>query len=352
MSTQIHIEKVKESKAKDLDFNDIPLGRTFTDHMFLCTYENEAWQTPKIVPMGALPTHPAAMALHYGQAIFEGMKATIDANGTPMLFRPEQNAKRLNFSARRLGMPEFPEQLFVEALNVLVDLDKNWIPPQQGSALYLRPFMYADEAFIGMRAATQYKFIIMASPSNPIYTKRVRLYAETNYIRAAHGGTGEAKAAGNYAAAILPTEHAKAKGYDQVLWLDAHNFKSIQEVGTMNIFFKINGKIITPNLDGSILAGITRMSVIELLQHKGYEVTERPISIDEINEASKDGTLEEAFGTGTAVGIAMIQEIGYKGKDIHVSNESPVGQMVLETINGVRTGEIPDDLNWMCKIKI
>lgn len=352
MGTQIHIEKVKESKAKHLDFNDIPLGRTFTDHMFLCTYENGAWQTPKIVPMGALTTHPAAMALHYGQAIFEGMKATIDANGTPMLFRPEQNAKRLNFSARRLGMPEFPEDLFVQALKVLVGLDKNWIPPQQGSALYLRPFMYADEAFIGMRAATQYKFIIMASPSNPIYTKRVRLYAETNFIRAAHGGTGEAKAAGNYAAAILPTENAKAKGYDQVLWLDAHNFKSIQEVGTMNIFFKIKGKIITPNLDGAILAGITRMSVIELLRHKGYEVTERPISIDEIIEASKNGTLEEAFGTGTAVGIAMIQEIGYKDNVIHVSNESPVGQMVLETINGVRAGKIPDELRWMIKIQV
>lgn len=352
MGTQIHIEKVKESKAKHLDFNDIPLGRTFTDHMFLCTYENGAWQTPKIVPMGALTTHPAAMALHYGQAIFEGMKATIDANGTPMLFRPEQNAKRLNFSARRLGMPEFPEDLFVQALKVLVGLDKNWIPPQQGSALYLRPFMYADEAFIGMRAATQYKFIIMASPSNPIYTKRVRLYAETNFIRAAHGGTGEAKAAGNYAAAILPTENAKAKGYDQVLWLDAHNFKSIQEVGTMNIFFKIKGKMITPNLDGAILAGITRMSVIELLRHKGYEVTERTISIDEIIEASKNGTLEEAFGTGTAVGIAMIQEIGYKDNVIHVSNESPVGQMVLETINGVRAGEIPDELRWMIKIQV
>ncbi len=351
MGTQIHIEKVKESKAKHLDFNDIPLGRTFTDHMFLCTYENGAWQTPKIVPMGALTTHPAAMALHYGQAIFEGMKATIDANGTPMLFRPEQNAKRLNFSARRLGMPEFPEDLFVQALKVLVGLDKNWIPPQQGSALYLRPFMYADEAFIGMRAATQYKFIIMASPSNPIYTKRVRLYAETNFIRAAHGGTGEAKAAGNYAAAILPTENAKAKGYDQVLWLDAHNFKSIQEVGTMNIFFKIKGKIITPNLDGAILAGITRMSVIELLRHKGYEVTERTISIDEIIEASKNGTLEEAFGTGTAVGIAMIQEIGYKDNVIHVSNESSVGQMVLETIDGVRAGKIPDELRWMIKIQ-
>jgi branched-chain amino acid aminotransferase len=351
MSTQIQIEKVKESKSEGLDFNDIPLGRTFTDHMFLCAYENGTWQAPKITPMGLIPTHPAAMALHYGQAIFEGMKATLDTNGTPMLFRPEQNAKRLNFSARRLGMPEFPEQLFVDALKTLVGLEKNWIPPQQGSALYLRPFMYADEAFIGMRAATQYKFIIMASPSNPIYTKRVRLYAETKYIRAAHGGTGEAKAAGNYAAAILPTEYAKAKGYDQVLWLDAHRFKSIQEVGTMNIFFKIGGKIITPNLDGSILAGITRMSVIDLLRHKGYEVVERPISIDEVVQASNNGTLEEAFGSGTAVGIAMIQDIGYKDEDIHVSDESPVGQMVLDFINGVRAGVVLDELNWMCKIQ-
>lgn len=352
MSDSIEINKINKSRIDDVDFNTLTFGSVFTDHMLECDFIDGKWQKPVIKPYGPLSIDPSASVFHYGQAIFEGMKATIDANGTPMLFRPEQNAKRLNFSARRLGMPEFPEELFVEALKVLVDLDKNWIPPQQGSALYLRPFMYADEAFIGMRAATQYKFIIMASPSNPIYTKRVRLHAETNYIRAAHGGTGEAKAAGNYAAAILPTEHAKAKGYDQVLWLDAHNFKSIQEVGTMNIFFKINGKIITPNLDGSILAGITRMSVIELLRHKGYEVTERPISIDEVNEASKDGTLEEAFGTGTAVGIAMIQDIGYKDEDIHVSNESPVGQMVLETINGVRKGEIPDDLNWMCKIKI
>ena len=351
MSTPIHIEKIKESKIKDLDFNDIPLGKTFTDHMFVCVFKNGAWQVPKIIPMGLIPTHPAAMALQYGQAIFEGMKATLDTHGTPMLFRPEQNAKRLNFSARRLGMPEFPEQLFVDALKTLVDLDKKWIPPQQGSALYLRPFMYADEAFIGMRAATRYKFIIMASPSNPIYNKRIRLYAETNYIRAAHGGTGEAKAAGNYAAAILPTEDAKARGYDQVLWLDAQHFKTIQEVGTMNIFFKINDQIITPNLDGSILAGITRMSVIELLRHKGYEVIERSITIDEIIEASNKGTLEEAFGTGTAVGIAMIQDIGYKDTTIHVSDESLVGQMVLDTLNGVRAGVVSDELNWMIKVE-
>lgn len=352
MSTQIHIEKVKESKAKDLDFNDIPLGRTFTDHMFLCTYENKAWQTPKIVPMGTLPTHPAAMALHYGQAIFEGMKATVDGHGTPLLFRPEANAKRLNFSARRLGMPEFPEALFVEALKTIVSLDQQWIPSQQGSALYLRPFMYADEAFIGMRAATSYKFIVMASPSSPIYNKRIRLYAETNYIRAAQGGTGEAKAAGNYAAAILPTEAAKAKGYDQVLWLDAHDFKAIQEVGTMNIFFKIRGAIITPALDGAILAGITRMSAIELLRHKGFEVVERRLTIDEVIQASAKGYLEEAFGTGTAVGVAMIQEIGYQSQTIHISDKNPVGQMVLETLNGVRTGKIPDSFNWMCSVKV
>ena len=212
--------------------------------------------------------------------------------------------------------------------------------------------MYADEAFIGMRAAARYKFIVMASPSNPIYKKRIRLYAETNYIRAAQGGTGEAKAAGNYAAAILPTEAAKAKGYDQVLWLDAQNFKAIQEVGTMNIFFKINGTIITPALDGAILAGITRMSAIELLRHKGFEVVERRLTIDEVIEASAKGHLEEAFGTGTAVGVAMIQDIGYESQIIHISNNNPVGQMVLETLDGIRTGKIPDDFNWMYSVEI
>jgi len=349
--TTFDIKHCENSAIDQVDFNNIAFGKVFSDHVFIMDYADGEWKKGSIEPFGPMTMSPASMVLHYGQAIFEGMKATLDTHGTPMLFRPEQNAKRLNFSARRLGMPEFPEQLFVDALKTLVDLDKKWIPPQQGSALYLRPFMYADEAFIGMRAATRYKFIIMASPSNPIYNKRIRLYAETNYIRAAHGGTGEAKAAGNYAAAILPTEDAKARGYDQVLWLDAQHFKTIQEVGTMNIFFKIGGKIITPNLDGSILAGITRMSVIELLRHKGYEVIERSITIDEIIEASNKGTLEEAFGTGTAVGIAMIQDIGYKDTTIHVSDESPVGQMVLDTLNGVRAGVVPDELNWMIKVK-
>ncbi len=347
----IKINKVKESRVKSIDFNNIPLGTTFTDHMFICDFENGEWVNPRIEPMGLIPTHPAAMALHYGQAIFEGMKATVDADGNPMLFRADKNATRLNYSADRMGMPNFPEDLFVEGLKQLVDLERNWIPPQEGSALYLRPFMYADEPFIGMRAATHYKFIIMASPAGPFFTKRIKLYAETKYIRAAEGGTGEAKAAGNYAAAIRPTELAKAKGYDQVLWLDAHEHKYIQEVGTMNIFFKINGKFITPELDGSVLDGITRMSVIDILRSKGFQVDIRKITIDEIIEASNNKTLEEAFGTGTAVGIAYIQEIGLSDKTIHVSNESPIGLEVNNTLNAIKTGKIKDTFNWMTKVE-
>jgi len=347
----IKINKIEQSNIDKLDFNNIPLGRTFTDHMFICDYNDGKWQNPRIEPLTLIPTHPAAMALHYGQAIFEGMKATIDQDKTPMLFRPEKNAARLNFSARRLGMPEFPEDLFVEGLKQLVAIDKNWIPPAEGSALYLRPFMYADEPFIGMREAVSYKFIIIASPSQQLFNKPIKLWAETKYIRAANGGTGEAKAAGNYAAAIHPTELAKQKGYNQILWLDAKQFKYIQEVGTMNIFFKIKGEYITPSLDGSILAGITRQSVIELIKDRGYKITERPITIDEIIKAEEDGTLEEAFGTGTAVAITMIQEIAYKDKIIKVSDENPVAEAILKIFNEIRTGKMEDKFNWMVKIK-
>ena len=346
----ITITKTNSSKISNLDFNNIPLGTTFSDHMFICEYENGEWTNPRIEPLALIPTHPAAMALHYGQAIFEGMKATKHEDGTPLLFRPALNAARLNQSARRMGMPEFPEELFVEGLKRLVELEADWIPPQKGSALYLRPFMYADEAFIGMRASTKYRFIIMASPAGPFFSKPIRLYAETQYIRAVEGGTGEAKAAGNYAAAIRPTELAKAKGYDQVLWLDGKDFNYVQEVGTMNIFFKIDGSFHTPSLDGAILHGITRKSVIELLRAEGYTVTERPISIQELLDASQNGTLEEAFGTGTAVGIAMIQEIGYRDHAIYLPKAHPVGEQVLDQLNGIRSGAYPDTLDWMVSI--
>lgn len=350
MTPSINIKPVTTSKVSEIDFNNIPLGTIFTDHMFICDYTNGVWQNPRIEPLNPIATHPAAMVLHYGQAIFEGMKATLNSKGEPLLFRPKKNAARLNFSARRMGIPEFSETLFVEALKQFVALERHWIPPMDGSALYLRPFIYADEPFIGMRAASSYKFIIIASPSGPYFSKRVKLYADTHYIRAAQGGTGEAKAAGNYAAAILPTEIAKQKGYDQILWLDAHEFKYIQEVGTMNIFFKIGDEFITPIRDGAILDGITRMSVIDLLRSKGYTVTERLIALDEIREASANGTLEEAFGTGTAVGIAMIQEIGTADGTIHVSDKNEVGQWVNETLNQIKTGKIEDKFDWMVKV--
>ena len=373
---KITVTKTQASKLDTIDFDNIPLGRAFTDHMFICDYADGQWQNPRVEPLAMIPTHPAAMALHYGQAIFEGMKATVikdnapagrlggfakssqrdsrpegeqsgKANpGTPLLFRPAENAKRLNQSARRMGMPDFPEDLFVDGLKALVAVEKGWIPPAEGSALYLRPFMYADEPFIGMRAASSFKFIIIASPAGPFFSKPIKLWAEKEYIRAASGGTGEAKAAGNYAAAIRPTEIAKSKGFDQVLWLDANEHKYIQEVGTMNIFFKIDGHFITPELDGSVLHGITRKSVIDLLRHKGFEVTERTITLQEIADASQNGTLEEAFGTGTAVGIAYIQEIGWGEQTITVSQEHPVGNDINNTLNTIKTG-IDDTFNWM-----
>ncbi|MFT4697302.1 MAG: branched-chain amino acid aminotransferase [Flavobacteriaceae bacterium] len=343
----IKVTLTESSKLSELDFDNIPLGKAFTDHMFICDYSEGEWRNPRIEPIHSIPTHPATMALHYGQAIFEGMKATLNADGTPLLFRPMKNAARLNFSANRMGMPELPEEIFTEGLKMLVNLEKSWIPPKEGSAMYLRPFMYADEHFIGMRAATSYKFLIICSPAGPYFSERIKLFAEKQYIRAATGGTGEAKAAGNYAAAIKPTENAKAKGYNQVLWLDAVEHKYIQEVGTMNIFFKIDGKIVTPYRDGNILDGITRMSVIDLLRDKGFEVTERPITIDEVKEASENGTLEEAFGTGTAIGIAYIQEIGTDEGTIHVSDESPVAEDVNDTLNSIKVGAIEDKFGWM-----
>lgn len=346
----IKINTTESSRVDELDFNNIPLGRTFTDHMFICEYSEGSWQNPRIEPLSMIPTHPAAMALHYGQAIFEGMKATCDDDGNPMLFRPLENAIRLNFSADRMGMPKFPEEMFVQGLKELVKVERNWIPKQKGSALYLRPFMYADEPFIGMRAATSYKFLIIASPSGPFFSKPIKLFAEKKYIRAAEGGTGQAKAAGNYAAAIRPTEIAKSNGYDQVLWLDAVEHNYIQEVGTMNVFFKIDSGFVTPALDGSILAGITRKSVIELLRDLDYEVVERPIGLDEIRKYHEEGSLEEAFGTGTAVGIAYIEEIGWEKGSLRFTNGHPVGEKVNSILNGIKTGELDDRFNWMVKV--
>jgi branched-chain amino acid aminotransferase len=351
MSRTIVIQESSESKASQVDINNAPMGIHFTDHMFVCDFFDGQWQNARIEPLAPIPTHPSAMALHYGQAIFEGLKATMGKDATPVLFRPEENARRLNESARRMGMPDFPEELFVEALKQFVWLERAWVPTAEGSALYLRPFMYADEAFTGMRAATHYKFILFATPAGPYFSKRIRLFAETQYIRAAAGGTGEAKAAGNYAAAIKPTELAKKNGYDQVLWLDAKNFENILEVGTMNIFFKIGGKFITPMLDGTVLAGVTRSTVIHLLKHWNFEVEERTVSIREIIDAQINGTLEEGFGTGTAVGIALIDEITWNENTIKFPNENPIGKRINDFLNALKTEQTEDIFGWICSTK-
>jgi branched-chain amino acid aminotransferase len=352
MKPAIKITKTTQSRINEVDFDNIPFGRVFSDHMFVADYIDGQWQDYRIVPFGHFPIHPAAMALHYGQAIFEGMKASVSNKGEAMLLRPELHGERLNRSAERMCMPTFPVDVFVKALNQLIDLDQQWIPPQVGSALYIRPVMFAMDEFIGVRPSDNYKLIIFTGPVGPYYPKPVSLLAETKYIRAAEGGVGMAKTAGNYGASLLPARLANQKGYDQVLWLDANEFKYIQEVGTMNIFFVIDGVVITPSTEeGTILKGITRMMAIQILRDKGYRVEERRLSIDEVVEAFQNGKLDEAFGTGTAAVIAKVNKIAYKDlvMDLDIP-ETGAGQTVKTFIDGLRAGTVEDKWNWLVRV--
>ncbi len=346
-TSTIQIIKSNQTRISEVDFNNIPFGRIFTDHMFVADYENGEWKNMKIMPTGKFEVHPANIAWHYGQAIFEGMKASKDIHGRPLLFRPEMHAKRINASAHRMCMPAFPEDLFVEALHELVYLDQAWIPPIEGSALYIRPFMIATEEAIGVKISNSFRLFIICCPAGPYYGFPIKLKAEDKYIRAADGGVGEAKAAGNYAASLYPTQLAVQEGYNQVMWLDAREFKYIQEVGTMNIFFVIDGTVVTPSTTGSILRGITRNSIITLLKDKGINVETRPITIDEVLESYKKGKLTEVFGSGTAAVIAYVKEIGYKSETIELNPDTfKIASMIKNTINGIRNGTIEDKFNW------
>ena len=352
MAYNISVTRTKQSGLAAVDFDHLPFGKTFSDHMFVADYRDGAWQDLRIVPFGRFEIHPSSMALHYGQAIFEGMKAFKSTDGQPLFFRPEQHALRLNRSAARMCMPAVPEALFLQALHQLVDLDQGWIPPQKGSALYIRPYMFANDEFLGVRPSETYRFIIFSGPVGPYYAEPVRLRAETEYIRAAIGGVGEAKAAGNYAAAMLPTQKAKEAGFDQVLWLDAKEHQYVQEVGTMNIFFVIDGKVVTPETSGAILRGITRDSLLRILKHQGYEVEERPVRIDELMEAGKAGRLTEIFGAGTAAVIAYVKELQYKGETVHVDQAvAKVGPMLKEYVETLRNGTREDVFNWIVPVK-
>lgn len=348
MKYEIKITKTLKSNISNIDFNHLPFGKFYSDHMFVADYKDGQWINPEIKPLELIPTHPGNMAWHYGQSIFEGMKASRDAEGHPLLFRPEMHAKRINASARRMCMPEIPEELFLQAIHTLVRLEKDWIPPTSGSALYIRPFMYATDETIGVKASDTYRFIIFVMPVGPYYSQPVKLLAQDTYVRAVVGGVGEAKAAGNYAASLLPAAMAKKEGYDQVMWLDGVHKKYIQEVGTMNIFFVIGDEVLTPDLDGAILAGITRDSIITLLKDKGIKVTERPITIDEVMEAGASGTLKEVFGTGTAAVVAPVCEIKHGQQIVKINPDTfEVSKMAYEYINGLRNCTIKDTHGWI-----
>lgn len=337
--------------AKELQF-----GKVFTDHMFIADYsEDKGWFDHRVVPYEPLTLDPAAIIFHYGQTVFEGLKAYLGEDGTIRLFRPEQNMRRMNQSSTRLCMPQIDEEMALEALKQLLKVDKDWIPGEAGTSLYIRPFMIATEPYLGVAPSTKYRFMIILSPVGSYYKEGihpVKILVENEYVRAVSGGTGTAKTAGNYAASLKAQEIADAKGYSQVLWLDGVEKKYIEEVGSMNVFFKINGEVVTPALNGSILEGITRKSIIEMLKYWGVPVIERRVSMEELKEAHATGDLEEAFGTGTAAVISPIGEFNWQDEKFIV-NEGKTGELskrLYDTLTGIQTGAVEDPFNWIVTI--
>jgi branched-chain amino acid aminotransferase len=320
--------------------------------MLEADYENGDWKNIEIKPYQPLLLSPSVAAIHYGQAIFEGIKAYKDQDGNPAIFRPHDNYRRFNISAQRMQMPTVPEELFMEGMRQLIALDRNWIPSKPDHSLYIRPFMFSSDEVIGVKPSDTYKFMIILSPTGPYYTAPMRIYVEEQYVRAAAGGVGYAKAAGNYGAAMLATAEAKKKGYDQVLWTDAAEHKYVQECGTMNVFFIIGNTAITPDLEqGTILDGVTRASTITLLKEMGLTIEERSLSIDEIIDAYKAGTLHEVFGTGTAATISLIKELRYKDFVMEFDTDKwKTAPTVKKWMTDIREGRRDDKYNWMWKI--
>jgi branched-chain amino acid aminotransferase len=351
-SMDITVNKAEHSKLQDLSLENLPFGKYFTDHMLEADYENGEWKNIEIKPYQPMLLSPALAAIHYGQAIFEGIKAYKDENGKPFIFRPHDNFLRFNISAERMQMPQVPEELFIEGMRQLVALDQDWIPQKLDHSLYIRPFMFASDEVIGVKPSESYKFVIILSPTGPYYSAPARIYVEEHYVRAVPGGVGFAKAAGNYGSSMHATAQAKKKGYDQVLWTDAFEHKYVQEIGTMNVIFIIGDKAVTPELGaGTILAGVTRNSVLTLLSEAGFKVEERPISIDEIIEAYKSGLLYEVFGTGTAATITMIRELRYKDFVMTFDTDKwRTAPTIKQWLNDIREGKREDKYGWMMPV--
>ncbi len=352
---EIRIQKATELKAKP-DSSTLGFGRKFTDHMFRMSYSREkGWYDARIVPYGNIELNPCSVVFHYGAEIFEGMKAYRTADGEIQLFRPMENIRRMNQSAERMALPQLDEQDALQAITELVKLEADWVPAEEGTSLYIRPFMFGNDEHLGVHSIDNAEFLIILSPVGSYYAEGVnpvKIMIETEDVRAVRGGTGYAKCGGNYAAATRAGERAEKKGYTQVLWLDGVERKYIEEVGAMNVMFKINGTIVTPKLTGSVLPGITRKSILELLRDKGYKVEERLISIDEVLTALKDGTMEEFWGCGTAAVVSPVGALYYEGTE-YVINDSkigPVTQMLYDTLTGIQWGKTADPYNWVYKI--
>ena len=355
--SNIKIELAKTLKEKPQNENELGFGSIFTDHMFIMNYDvGEGWHDARIVPYGPLSLDPAAMILHYGQEVFEGLKAYRTRDNRILLFRPQENFKRLNNSNQLLCIPKMDEEFLLHALTTLLNVEKDWVPHQEGTSLYIRPFIIATDPKLGVHPAEHYLFIIILSPVGAYYQEGlnpVKIYVEQNYVRAVRGGTGYAKTSGNYASSLKAQEEAEEQQYTQVLWLDGVEKKYIEEVGTMNVFFKIDGEVITPELNGSILPGVTRKSAIELVRSWGYPVSERKLSIEEVARAHDEGKLEEAFGTGTAAVISPIGLLkwGDKLMEIGGGKIGELSQRIYDELTAIQWGHGEDKFGWTYEVK-
>ncbi|WP_226034814.1 branched-chain amino acid aminotransferase [Aquibacillus saliphilus] len=345
-------DKKEKPAAEKLEF-----GKVFTDHMFIMDYiEGKGWHDSRIVPYQSITLDPASIVFHYGQTVFEGLKAYVTEDGEARLFRPDKNMQRLNRSNERMCIPHIDEDLALNAINELVSIEKEWIPTAPGTSLYIRPFIISTEAYLGVAPSKSYQFLVILSPVGAYYKEGinpVKIAVEDNFVRTVKGGTGEAKTAGNYASSLKAQELVADKGYAQVLWLDGVDKKYIEEVGSMNVFFKINGEVVTPALNGSILEGVTRNSVIRLLNHWDIPVAERKISMEEVHQAYKNGLLEEAFGAGTAAVISPIGELSWQGEQLIINDRKTgnVSKRLYDTLTGIQYGTVEDSFGWIDVVK-
>ena len=349
---KIAIQRTERSRLPETDLDNVKFGRVFSDHMLVMDFEEGAWSAPSIMPFGDLRMSPAALVLHYSQTIFEGLKAYRSADGSINLFRPQANIARMNHSTHRMCMPAVPEDLFMDALLELVRLDKDWIPAGDDAALYIRPFMFASDEYIGVRPSDSYKFIIFTCPVRGYYSEPVRVRIETEYSRAFPGGTGEAKCGGNYAGGLYPAKLGQDLGFHQLIWTDGLSHKYIEESGTMNVFFNVDGTLITPALDGTILRGVTRDSIIRIANDEGIRVEERQVSVEEILVAARNGRLRSAFGAGTAATIAHIASIAFGDEEFVLPEvaQRELANRVGARLDGIRRGKIADPYGWVVPV--